>query len=486
MWERSSPWQSPLHSQVQDRTGECQERSGGSTIRRGPPRRAAPRGRPVFAALAGPQVDHDARRTWTITAGPGHGFARSRRLCNGYNGARDFVMPLPCSIRLVLLLCLLGAQRTAADPRSGSADRFGTWLRADFPVADGFDSPVGDPESSPADADRSAGRVHDSWRVTTHFAERDSRGIDPGEDWSRTGSGDTDSGPEIRAVAHGRVAFAQDCGEPWRNVVMIDHLLYENHERRTIRSVYGHLGEIRVRAGQGVERGQVVGTIVPDPERTDSARLHLELRRDLSLAPTYWPSSNGRDEAWVREHYDDPRSFIAAHRHLFVPQDESALILVDTDARKMRLYVDKKAVGTFEVGFGQGLGRKRRQGDLCTPLGMYFVTTKSRGPFPGRWAAFYGGHWIKVNYPNAFDAAWGREHNLITADQARRIARAWAKREFTWEGSPLGGGLGFHGWINDWHLAGPRRLSWGCVVMRNADMAAVFSRIRAGTMAVVF
>jgi murein DD-endopeptidase MepM/ murein hydrolase activator NlpD len=395
-------------------------------------------------------------------------------------------MPLPRSCRLVLLLCLLGAQRTAAVPTSGSADRFDTWLRAEFPVANGFDFPVRDSEGTAGEANAGTGRVHNSWHVATHFTERDSRGIDPGEDWTRTGNADVDSGLEIRAVAHGRVAFARDCGRPWRNVVMIDHVFYENHERRTVRSVYGHLGEIRVRVGQSVERGQVVGTIGRDPEGLDTARLHLELRRDLSLGPTYWPSSNGKDEAWVREHYDDPRSFVAAHRHLFAPQDEPALILVDAEARKMRLYLDKKVVGTFEVAFGQGLGRKRRQGDLCTPLGMYFVTTKSRGPFSGRWAAFYGGHWIKVNYPNAFDAAWGREHNLITADQAPRIARAWAKREPTWEGSPLGGGLGFHGWINDWHLAGARRLSWGCVVMRNTDIAAVFSRIPAGTMVVVF
>jgi murein DD-endopeptidase MepM/ murein hydrolase activator NlpD len=395
-------------------------------------------------------------------------------------------MPLPRSIRLVLLLCLLGAQRAAADPRSGSADRFDTWLRAEFPVADGFDFPVGGSEVNAADDNGNAGRIPNGSHVAAHFAERDSRGIEPGEDWSRAGSGDTVSTLEVRAVAHGRVAFAQDCGRPWRNVVMIDHLFYENHERHTIRSLYGHLGEIRVRAGQSVERGQVVGTIGRDPEGRDTARLHLELRRDLSLGPTYWPSSNGKDQAWVRKHYDDPGSFIAAHRRLLVPQGESALILVDTDARKMRLYLDKKVVGTFEVGFGQGLGRKRRRGDLCTPLGMYFVTTKSRGPFPGRWAAFYGGHWIKVNYPNAFDAVWGREHDLITADQARRIARAWTERKPTWEGSPLGGGLGFHGWINDWHLAGPRRLSWGCVVMRNADIAAVFSRIPTGAMVVVF
>jgi murein DD-endopeptidase MepM/ murein hydrolase activator NlpD len=228
-------------------------------------------------------------------------------------------MPLPRLSRLVLLLCLLGAQRTAADPDPGSADRFDTWLRAEFAVADGFDFPVGDSEVNAGQGNGDAGGLPKGWHVATPFAKRGSRGIDPGEDWTRTGDADVDSGPEIRAVAPGRVAFAQDCGGRWRNVVMVDHVFYENHERRTIRSVYAHIEEIRVRVGQVVQRGQVVGTIGRDPERRDIARLHVELRRDLSLGPTYWPSSNGKDQAWVREHYDDPSSFIAAHRRLFVP-----------------------------------------------------------------------------------------------------------------------------------------------------------------------
>lgn len=48
------------------------------------------------------------------------------------------------------------------------------------------------------------------------------------------------------------------------------------------------------------------------------------------------------------------------------------------------------------------------------------------------------------------------------------------------------GGIGIHGWNGEWELEGPRRLSWGCVVMRNTDIAAAFSRIPVGTMVVVF
>jgi hypothetical protein len=150
-----------------------------------------------------------------------------------------------------------------------------------------------------------------------------------------------------------------------------------------------------------------------------------------------------------------------------------------------RVLLDGRTAGDFEVGFGQQPERKRRKDDLRTPRGMYFVVEKSRGPFSGPYGAYYGSHWIKVNYPNAHDAAWGRERGLLGRDVERRIAEAWSRRAATWQGSPLGSGIGFHGWIDDWPLDGPRRLSWGCVVMQNRDIAGLFDRIPLGAMVVI-
>lgn len=384
---------------------------------------------------------------------------------------------------MLLSVALLLAAAAAPRPTS---DRFDAWLKADFPVADGFDFAVGDADGRGDYVDRKTGRTHRGWYVATSFAERYSLGIHPGEDWNGAGGGNTDLGQDVHAVAHGRVAFAEHCGKLWGNVVLIDHVFYENHERRSIRSAYVHLGEIRVKAGGVVRRRDVIGSVGRDPDGLYPAHLHLELRWNAMLDATYWPSSEGRDVAWVKAHYEEPRSFIAAHRTLAVPQAEPVLVLIDVRERKMRLRIDGKDAGTFEVGFGQADGRKRRQGDLRTPRGMYFVTEKSKGPFPGRWGAFYGGHWIKVNYPNAYDADWGTAEGLLTRAQGRRIAEAWRERKLTSQGSRLGGGIGVHGWASDWDLEGPRRLSWGCVVMRNADIAAVFPRVPIGAMLVIF
>jgi L,D-transpeptidase catalytic domain len=290
-------------------------------------------------------------------------------------------------------------------PIASPIDPFDAWLRADFPAADGFDIPT-------------------------------------------VGAGD------VRAIAHGRVASASGV------TVAIDHVFYDNHERRQIRSVYEPVATMSVRAGEVVNRGDRIGA---------TERVPTDLRLELS------------DKART-----EPASFIRSHRRLAVPQDEAALLLVSSRERKLRLRLEGRHAGDFEVGFGQEEGRKRQQHDLRTPLGMYYVVEKSRGPFAEPYGSFYGGHWIKVNYPNAYDAAWARHQGLLTKNATRDITAEWWKRRPTLQGTALGGGIGFHGWADDWDLDGPRRLSWGCVVMRNADIERVFDRIPIGAMVVIF
>jgi hypothetical protein len=328
--------------------------------------------------------------------------------------------------------------RASPAVKAPATDPFEAWLQTDFPAADGFDFPL------------------------RELGESD-----------------------VRAVAHGRVAFAGDCGPPWGHLVMIDHVFYENHERRQIRSVYGQLTGTHVRPDEVVKRNDVIGTVTPRPGRHAAEDLRLELRWDVTLPPTCTPSLPAHDEARVRQHFAAPSTFIAARRRLAVPQDEPALLLVDTRQGKLAVWLQGERIGDFEVAFGQQEGRKRLQHDLRTPLGMYFVVGKSRGPFTGPYSEYYGGHWIKVNYPNAYDADWGRGQGLLTNEVAASIAEAWRARKPTFQGSPLGGGIGFHGWADDWDLNGPRGLSWGCVVMRNNDIGRLFDRIPLGAMVVI-
>jgi murein DD-endopeptidase MepM/ murein hydrolase activator NlpD len=363
---------------------------------------------------------------------------------------------------------------------------FDDYLKADPAPADGFDFPFGRGDGGGFYEDKATGKRHDGWYVATHFGETYSLGIHPGEDWNGSGGGNTDLGQDVLAIANGRTVFAADCGKLWGNVIVLEHTFYENQEKKKIRSLYAHLQKIKVRAGETVGRRQTIGTIGQDPEKLFNAHLHLELRWDESLEPTYWPTSNKKDVSWVKQHYTEPTSFIKSHRKTFVPQAEPILILVSQTSYKTRLYQKNTLLKEYDVSFGQASGPKQIEGDNKTPVGMYFVIDKHQGTFDGPYGEYYGGYWIKINYPNKFDAARGRSQELISASQAASITNSWEVRAPTLQNTSLGSGIGFHGWIREWKNDGPRHLSWGCVVMHLNDIGTAFDRIPKGAMVVIF
>ena len=117
---------------------------------------------------------------------------------------------------------------------------------------------------------------------------------------------------------------------------------------------------------------------------------------------------------------------------------------------------------------------------------MYFVVQKYRGPFDGPYGEFYGGHWVKINYPNKFDAARGVSQGIISEKQRNEISIAWQSRALTKQDTKLGSGIGFHGWNKEWENDGPRHLSWGCVVMHLKDIGKLYEQLTEGTMVIIF
>lgn len=183
---------------------------------------------------------------------------------------------------------------------------------------------------------------------------------------------------------------------------------------------------------------------------------------------------------------EDPSQFAAERPALPVPQAERVLALVSHDADELRIYRDREQVGSFQVGFGQAEGAKVRQGDNRTPKGIYYIVQASRGPFGGESADFFGGYWMRVNYPNAWDAARAAELGWIDADTQRSISRAWRARKETTKKTRLGGGIGLHGWAWEWDDADPRGMSWGCVVMHLRDAETIMRELPVGSMIVLF
>ncbi|MBK6687808.1 MAG: L,D-transpeptidase [Deltaproteobacteria bacterium] len=269
-------------------------------------------------------------------------------------------------------------------------------------------------------------------------------------------------GPGRVAIGHGRVRRIEATDDGFS--VAIEHLYYENLEQKRVVSTTQGLEAVAVTEGALVTRGQWLG------RAKTKAQVVLQILPEQDGLP-----------GTARQ----LQAFLKGRGQLFVPQSEVVLWVVDQERYELRRYHRGALVDRLEIGLGQAKGAKVRQGDLRTPKGMYFVIDKHRGQFSGRYGAYFGGHWIKINYPNPWDAARGQATGLIDAGIAERIGRAWAERRATHEGTPLGGGIGFHGWNGEWSGEGGAHLSWGCVVLHNPDISRVWDEIPIGAMVVI-
>lgn len=167
-------------------------------------------------------------------------------------------------------------------------------------VVDGFDFPCGAPDGdgyyvAAGLCDEDYYRKHKAWHT--------------GEDWNGVGGGDTDEGHPVYAVADGRVEAAGVYGT-WGNIVVLEHRLPEG---RQVWSQYAHLGEMHVRVGDVVRRGQQIGTIghMRDASGGDTgpAHAHVELRQRY-LRPNEW----GMSREDVLRCYLPVSEWIRAHR----------------------------------------------------------------------------------------------------------------------------------------------------------------------------
>ncbi|MEW6469057.1 MAG: peptidoglycan DD-metalloendopeptidase family protein [Bacteroidota bacterium] len=342
-------------------------------------------------------------------------------------------------------------------------------------LCDGFDYPVGDKDAKGSYTSLQNGKTYTGWFKATKTGEEYFLGIHTGEDWNGSGGGNTDLGQTVYATASGLVLHAAECPSPWGNVILIEHRFIENGRPCTVYSQYAHLKEMHVKKGQVVKRRQKIGSIGQGNHKEYPAHLHFEIRKENAkdLDVDYWPSSHNQSVEWVMQHYYDCSEFIKAHRQLTVPAKLDKFALVVKKEFKCYYYEKGKLKKTYEVALGQEpVGAKQIQGDLKVPEGEYRVCEKSEGPFAGDWVkAYLGTRWLRLNYPNAFDAKRGLEQKLITKAQHDAIVSAVKQNLVPPKGSKLGGGIGIHGWIDpDWTDDGSRALTWGCVSLHKKDL----------------
>lgn len=353
-------------------------------------------------------------------------------------------------------------------------------------LADGFDFPIGNKDGK-GSYTSPEGKTYYGWYIATHTAEEYSLGIHTGEDWNGNGGSNTDLGQPVYATAKGVVIAAGDYGYPWGNVVLVKHYFLENGALQMVFSLYGHLDEFFLKKGDLVERRQKLGTIGTGGDAYP-AHLHFEIRKSsmADYAADYWPSSNGKDVAWVLKNYEKPSDFIKKYRAIPLPINEAHFLIAFKKNYALYYFQKGKLFKTYEIALSQNpIGHKEKQGDNRLPEGEYRLIQKSRGPFGGNVAAYFGTAWIRLNYPNNFDAEAGYTDGKITKAERNAIIRANNAGKEPNKHTALGSGIGIHGWNGEWKADGIQNLTWGCISMHNSDLDTFYDLIPLQTKIVI-
>jgi L,D-transpeptidase YnhG len=143
----------------------------------------------------------------------------------------------------------------------------------------------------------------------------------------------------------------------------------------------------------------------------------------------------------------------------FVRLSERNKHAIAVDASRSRLYLfENNAQGTrlladYYISVGKLGVDKATEGDLRTPLGVYFVTSSLD---PKNLKDFYGAGALPINYPNPYDVRRGK----------------------------TGSGIWLHGTPPNQFSRAPRATD-GCVVMANPDLLRILGAVEARTTPVV-
>ncbi len=129
------------------------------------------------------------------------------------------------------------------------------------------------------------------------------------------------------------------------------------------------------------------------------------------------------------------------------------------DASRSRLYLFENRstglalVADYYVSIGKSGLEKTNEGDLRTPLGVYFITSKLD---PKTLKNFYGAGALPINYPNVLDTKRGK----------------------------TGGGIWLHGTPPGQFSRAPQATD-GCIVLANPDLNHIIRTVEIGTTPVV-
>ncbi len=151
-----------------------------------------------------------------------------------------------------------------------------------------------------------------------------------------------------------------------------------------------------------------------------------------------------------------PAGAIPAQFLTLSPRNRHAIAI---DASRARLYLFEnsaagmKLVADYYISVGKSGIEKSAEGDLRTPLGVYFITSNLD---PKTLKEFYGAGALPINYPNPYDARRGK----------------------------TGSGIWLHGTPPTQFSRAPKATD-GCVVLANPDLERIIGTVEVRTTPVV-
>lgn len=164
------------------------------------------------------------------------------------------------------------------------------------PIADKFAYPISQKEYVTEAKDNK-----DDWYNATNFGQD----FHLGEDWNKNSGGNTDCGESVYAIGNGIIVYAQDAGEGWGNVLIIEHTLPDG---KKVESLYGHLQEFVKTSGE-VRKRELIAK-VGNANGKYLCHLHLEIRDETCpMWHQVGVGYSGETKGWL-----EPSEFIDAHR----------------------------------------------------------------------------------------------------------------------------------------------------------------------------
>ena len=113
---------------------------------------------------------------------------------------------------------------------------------------------------------------------------------------------------------------------------------------------------------------------------------------------------------------------------------------------------------------------------------IYFTETnvileKSCGPFSDKHAAYFGPARMRISDPSSYDAAVALADGRIDDDDDAGTEPP--------KDTPLGGGIGVHGWAGAWPGTDRQNLTWGCISVQNPDLERLVEATPVGTVVMI-